>query len=255
MRKFILFSLFLPSLLIAEISLSREAAIELGHRVWQNESGGRVEGLTWWNPNEDFASMGIGHFLWFPKDQKGRYQETFPQLLKFMKQRGVKLPNWLNKENVACPWQTKAQFDQAFHGKKMRQLRQLLQQTVSIQAAFIAYRLEGSLPRLMKASDGSQQEHIQTMFTLLTKSPQGIYALADYINFKGEGLHTNETWGLKHVLLLMPENTRQEKAVWEFVRAAKKLLLKRVLENPSRSDERRWLLGWKNRLDSYLSAN
>ncbi|MEA3211856.1 MAG: hypothetical protein QOE70_4913 [Chthoniobacter sp.] len=37
---------------------------EIGRRVWQNECGGTREGLTSWNADESFASLGIGHFIW-----------------------------------------------------------------------------------------------------------------------------------------------------------------------------------------------
>ena len=39
----------------------------IGKRIWQNECGGTADGLTSWNAGENFASLGIGHFIWYPK--------------------------------------------------------------------------------------------------------------------------------------------------------------------------------------------
>jgi len=243
--------------IFASISLSEKDAYALGMRVWKNESGKSMEGLTWWNPNEAFPSMGIGHFIWFPKKEKKLYEETFPSLILFLKNHKVKIPNWLLKENVACPWNSKKDFDRALKSKKMEELRALLKNSISEQALFIAYRLENSLPKILATLSSSEKEHASKMFSFISDSPQGIYALADYVNFKGEGVssienHQHGGWGLKQVLLGIPEGTEPNRALWEFVRSAKKRLLERVLENPNRKDERRWLIGWKKRLDSYL---
>lgn len=39
----------------------------IGSRIYQNEALGKAEYLTHWNEGEDFPSLGIGHFIWFPK--------------------------------------------------------------------------------------------------------------------------------------------------------------------------------------------
>ena len=38
----------------------------IGKRIWSNECNGTVDGLTSWNTGENFASLGIGHFIWYP---------------------------------------------------------------------------------------------------------------------------------------------------------------------------------------------
>ena len=52
----------------------------VGQRIWQNECAGSVAGLTSWNAGEDFASLGIGHFIWYPAGRRGPFEESFPQL-------------------------------------------------------------------------------------------------------------------------------------------------------------------------------
>ncbi|MGZ5512150.1 MAG: hypothetical protein ACXWG7_02070, partial [Chthoniobacterales bacterium] len=60
------------------ITLSRADAQRIGRKVWQNECGGTIAGLTSWNAGENFASLGIGHFIWYPKDVRGPFEESFP---------------------------------------------------------------------------------------------------------------------------------------------------------------------------------
>jgi hypothetical protein len=48
---------------VTAVSLSHGDALKIGKRVWQNECNGTVSGLTSWNQGEDFASLGIGHFI------------------------------------------------------------------------------------------------------------------------------------------------------------------------------------------------
>ncbi|MFZ4681922.1 MAG: hypothetical protein ACOYMS_05440, partial [Terrimicrobiaceae bacterium] len=61
-------SLLLSSSLVfaQSIQLSDAQANEIGRRIWKNECAGSVDGLTSWNSGEDFASLGIGHFIWYP---------------------------------------------------------------------------------------------------------------------------------------------------------------------------------------------
>src|SRR6202051_4568570 len=97
----------------------------IGRRVWQNECNGTREGLTSWNSGENFASLGIGHFIWYPKGVNGPFEESFPLLLKFFAANAVKTPAWLKAEDP-CPWSTRAEFLAATKSEKMTELRDLL---------------------------------------------------------------------------------------------------------------------------------
>src|SRR5262245_7101067 len=77
------------------ITLSHSDALKVGKRVWQNECGGTISGLTSWNQGENFASLGIGHFIWYPKGRRGPFEESFPKLVSFVSNRGAKLPTSL----------------------------------------------------------------------------------------------------------------------------------------------------------------
>src|SRR6266853_408780 len=96
MRLFLLLALsFLAATAWPASALSDAELESAGHRVWQNECGGTREGLTSWNAGENFASLGIGHFIWYPRGVEGPFEESFPKLMGFLSDRGVKVPAWL----------------------------------------------------------------------------------------------------------------------------------------------------------------
>ena len=59
----------------------------IGDKIFRNETGGRIDQLTHWNLREDFASMGIGHFTWYPANRNQRFGNTFPGLLDYLVSR------------------------------------------------------------------------------------------------------------------------------------------------------------------------
>src|SRR5437588_1132341 len=68
----------------AAINLSPADTRRIGKRIWQNECNGTIEGLTSWNAGENFASLGIGHFIWYPKGERGPFEESFPKFVRFV---------------------------------------------------------------------------------------------------------------------------------------------------------------------------
>jgi len=229
--------------------------VRIGNKVWQNESNGTIAGLTSWNKGENFASLGIGHFIWYPKGLKGPFEESFPKLLNFISARGAKLPTMLlNADNQHCPWSSRMEFLQAQQTPQMKQLRQFLADTIDLQAEFLVARLDGALPKMLAEAAPSDRAKVQENFERMAKTPQGCYALVDYVNFKGEGvLHTerynNQGWGLLQVLEQMSPNAR--KPVNEFSLAAAFVLERRVKNSPPARHEAQWLPGWLNRVRSY----
>ena len=239
------------------IAISHSDALKVGKRVWQNECNGTISGLTSWNQGEDFASLGIGHFIWYPKGRQGPFEESFPKLVSFVSNRGAKLPTLLLGAGHAqpCPWNSRAEFLQAQNTGEMNQLRRFLADTIDLQAEFLVARLEAALPKMLAEAAPSDRTNVQQQFERLTKTPQGCYALIDYVNFKGEGvLHTEryqgQGWGLLQVLEAMHGNS-DSGAPDEFARAAKVVLTRRVQNAPPDRHESRWLTGWLRRVNSY----
>jgi hypothetical protein len=238
------------------ITLSQADVLKIGKKIWQNECNGTIAGLTSWNAGEDFASLGIGHFIWYPMGRRGPFEESFPKLVSFISKRGAKLPTLLlGTGEKPCPWNSRTEFLRAQHSVEMNQLRKFLVDTIDLQAEFLIARLESALPKMLAEAAPSDRANVQEQFERLTKTPQGCYALVDYVNFKGEGvLHTEryegQGWGLLQVLEAM-HGTSDSGAVDEFSRAAKAVLTRRVQNSPAERHESRWLSGWIRRVNSY----
>lgn len=228
---------------------------EIADKIWKNECGGKIVGLTSWNEGEGFPSLGIGHFIWYPKSKEERFQETFPELLAYLDQSGHTVPIWL-KESEGCPWQTREEFLSEINSSKMQELRQLLIDSKEIQAKFIAVRLEKALPKIVESLSKEEQNHIKSIFQKLASEPEGLFALIDYVHFKGEGISSKERykgqgWGLLQVLQGIPKNSKE--ILNDFVLSAKRVLSRRIENAPRERDEIKWLPGWHKRVESYLS--
>lgn len=228
----------------------------VGKRIWQNECAGTVEGLTSWNTGENFASLGIGHFIWYPAGVEGPFEESFPKLVQWLQGRGVKLPPWLAGMRD-CPWPTRAEFLGDKGGPWQRDLRALLAGTVREQTLFIMHRLQQAEPKFRQAA-GRQGEQVARNMALLRMSAAGNFAMIDYINFKGEGLNPKERyrgegWGLLQVLEGMQAGDASQ-APAAFAASAERVLARRVANSPAERGEKRWMPGWANRCRAYAKA-
>lgn len=242
--------------ILAVVALSHDDALRIGKKIWQNECNGTIAGLTSWNEGENFASLGIGHFIWYPKNQRGPFEESFPKLVSFIASRGAELPALLLRiDETPCPWNSRAEFLHAQHTPAMNQLRQFLANTVDFQAQFLIARLQNALPKMLAEAAPSDRANVQQQFERMASTQEGCFALADYVNFKGEGvLHTEryqgQGWGLLQVLESM-HGIEPATAVNEFSRSAKTVLKRRVQNAPPQRHESRWLSGWIQRVTSY----
>ncbi len=234
-----------------QVRLSERQAMEIGKRIWQNECAGTVDGLTSWNAGEDFASLGIGHFIWYPEGESGPFEESFPRLVEFLVANRVDVPAWLRKAK-GSPWSSRKEFMADFRSGRMKELRSMLVDTVGWQARFAAARLEAALPKMLAAAPRGERDRVKENFYRVADEPLGMYALMDYVNFKGEGTakserYDGEGWGLLQVLETMGGGPPMR----EFSRAAAAVLTRRVENSPAARNERKWLAGWRNRCASY----
>jgi hypothetical protein len=237
------------------LQISSSDALRIGKRVWQNESNGSIAGLTAWNSGEDFASLGIGHFIWYPEGMRGPFEESFPKFLAFVHERNVTVPVWLNQA-TACPWNSRAKFYSAQNSPQMRELRQFLAHTIDIQAQFLVERLQESLAKMLNEAASGERDNVQRQFTRVASTPHGCYALVDYVNFKGEGVlpterYNGQGWGLLQVLEAMHGTETGAGATREFANSAAVILRRRVQNSPPERHEARWLPGWLNRVHTY----
>lgn len=241
--------------------LTDAQAAWIADQIFANECNRQVSCLTSWNVGEDFPSLGIGHFIWYREGQQERFVESFPDLLAFYIARGVDLPAWLSAQaGWNSPWATREQFNAELDGPRLREFREFLLETRAVQAEFIIRRLQQSLPLISAASDSPEQ--ISELFYAVANAnvPQGMYALIDYVNFKGEGTalserYQGEGWGLLQVLERMLHSGAGLPLMDEFAGAARDVLARRIANAPPERGEERWRQGWNNRTLTYQQAD
>ncbi|MFA5355940.1 MAG: hypothetical protein WC301_00820 [Candidatus Omnitrophota bacterium] len=241
------------------ISLSQQETRWIGEMVFKNECAFKERCLVQWNEGEDFISLGIGHFIWYPKGRRGPFKDSFPCFIDYAKGAGQEVPGWLDtKPFPPCPWHSRKDFLNNQEDPRLSELRGFLMATKPLQAAFIVKRLEEALPLIVNNFPEEDREKITLRFNRVATTPSGVYALADYVNFKGLGVaaserYKNKGWGLSQVLREMKDEEEAPDALKEFVRAADKVLTERVANAPKRRNEQRWLPGWRNRISTYLN--
>ena len=211
-------------------------------------------GLTSWNSGEEFPSLGIGHFIWYPKSFQGPFEQSFPGLIAFAQERGAKPPAMALTADA--PWNSKAEFERALNSSETKALRPWLANSVNLQTDFIIARSVAALPKMEQAAPASQKAKIRTNYKKVAETSNGVYALIDYVNFKGEGISETERyngqgWGLMWVLMDKKDVPAGQPAVREFAAAAKRVLDRRIANSPPDRGESRWRQGWHNRCDGY----
>src|SRR6516165_8450307 len=213
-------------LLPARFEISPDLAAKVGRRIWLNESGGDERALTVWNYGEDFMSLGIGHFIWFPAGRSAPFEESFPPMLEYLRAKGVRLPNWLDRHPIPpSPWSSRLDFERRSDSAQMIELRAFLWSTLGEQAQFLIFRAQQALPKIL-SSVGSveEKERVQRQFERVARASATLYPIVDYVNFKGEGVMPSETFpdkqsgvpqgrGLKQVLLLMTGSAEGQPAL------------------------------------------
>lgn len=242
------------------INISQPELARVGEQIFKNETGGKMDNLAVWNVGENFPSLGIGHFIWFKQGERAHFEETFPSLMIFLQQNGKQLPAIL-QNNKTAPWKTREAFNAAKSRGELNELMQFLANTKDLQALFIYQRLQGALQKMKAASE--YPEFIEMKFYEVAGAKNGLYALIDYVNFKGEGINPSERykgqgWGLMQVLEnmdLTPTGNSQAEVdasiLASFRKASEQVLTDRVNNADPAKGEFRWLEGWKNRINTY----
>lgn len=271
-----------------KIRLTPNDRKRLIHLIWQRESAGSVEGLTAWNAGESFASVGFHHALWHPDRDS-----TVNAFAHFAKARGLEnipeeiflpLPDYLStrmlwKEALADAAQGQTEQEQAKTraGMLLKKLQVFFARNdvQEAQLDFIVQDLQNFRENfsqiIQDIPDAQRRAHwqdktsrVEGNFDALAQSPEGLFALLDYISFKGDGfsegnlrigleirevsLDTN--WGLLQVLSKM-RMTAHEAPLSAFQHSASEILAERA--HRWKSDEK-WMLGWNNRVQGYGKA-
>ncbi len=247
----------------SELKLTQKEANRVAQRIWQNEGSGERRQLVWWNKGEEFASCGIGHFIWYTAKEHFWFKESFPSMLRFLIANGAKPPKWLSPKSH-CVWSSYEQWREAKEKqtKKMRELTNFLDKTKALQALFMLKRLKESMPKILAYANRCGQgkivkQNYQRLLYLKNGhiDPLGAYTLIDYINFKGDGINKSERyqgkgWGLYQVLTRMDLNDpNPHHAFWV---ASRKVLSRLIKIAPPSRRVWRFKKGWFRRVDTYL---
>lgn len=237
-----------------DIQLTAEESECLQRLIYLNECSGKPENLISWRDDEAFPSLGIGHFIWYPVNGDAPFRESFPDLLLFLQQNGVEIPAWIEKRP---PWRNREEFEKDFQSERMISLRAFLNETKTFQVQFIVNRMKNALPEMLEATSKEKRSLVEKKFYLVANTPNGMFAMIDYVNFKGEGTSLRERlqgqgWGLLQVLEEMQWPVKESDTLSEFVHAAERILEKRVESGFAKKDETRSLKGWKKRVHNYL---
>lgn len=227
----------------------------IAEKVWNNETGSSIEKLLYWNPNEDFLSLGIGHFIWYPESKKTSFEEGFPTYLAFLQSEKIEVPSWITS-NTCCPWKNRQEFLSAKQSPQIKELSSWLANTMDLQGKFLLHQLPIALHKIFAASSSTlEKQKMMEIVEKLTSTSSGLYALVDYLNFKGSGLshkerYKGEGWGLFQALQKLTKGNHPISSD-AFANAVEQLLQKRTENAEDPEKEKRWLKGWINRTSTY----
>ena len=252
MRTKVILGLYAAMVCTVVQSVAPEHMEQIGKKIWHNECGCSKEKLLFWSPLEPFPSFGIGHFIWYPEGYHGAYTQGFPDFIAFARKHKIVVPSWLDG---CCPWPTRDLFYQSMQSSRMHELRTLLETTIDIQVAYMIDKLHTTIPEIVTGMPEAIRDTARAIIDQLLISSQGLYALVDYLNFKGSGLnvkerYNNQGWGIVQVLeYMIHQNLPATPA--SFVLAAEQILRQRVANAPPGSVDAQRLPGCLNRVKTY----
>ena len=238
-------------------SLSKYELRVISDKIYLNEASSSPDKLMIWAKGENFASVGIGHFIWYPAGEPKRFDETFPSMISYFIKNGVEIPRWLaDARYTGAPWANKASFEHAKNDREFQELKLLLLNTKELQTKFFFDRIHESIPQIVKLIPPQDRQRVIANYNALAHTKGGWYPLIDYINFKGKGIkaserYNNQGWGLLQALQEMRPVVAGPQALDEFSRATQAVLERRVRNSPKANNEARWLPGWRNRTNTY----
>lgn len=244
---------------VTKPKLSQYELNVIAEKIYQNETSGNPKNIMFWSKNETFPSIGIGHFIWYPRGQVKVFDETFPAMIDYYIANNVEIPRWLHSaRKTGAPWMNREVFEASRNDPQFRQLQNLLMNTKALQTQFFFDRLHESIPEIVKHVAPQYRQHIVNNYNALAKTKGGWYPLIDYINFKGKGIKATERyngqgWGLLQVLQNMRAVQAGPMALMEFSKSAREILLRRVQNSDPSKNEARWIPGWTNRTNGYAT--
>jgi hypothetical protein len=233
---------------------------KIADKIDYNETRGIAANRVHWNVGENFASMGIGHFIWYPKGYRHKeFSEQFPDMIRYLSGIGLDVPKRLLRQiNKGAYWNSREELNNSRNSKEYKEVLKFLSETKIQQAQFIQNKFMLDLLRLYSISNRRDMNYMNKQIKRISSRPGGWYVLIDYTNFKGIGgtpnrKYNNVDWGLKQVILNM-KRYRTQDVLLAFSKSAKYTLSQRVKNSPKsrREQENKWLQGgWSSRVKEY----
>ncbi len=246
-------------------ALSDEEYAWIAGRIFVNETGGDPRKLVHWNEGEDFPSLGIGHFIWFPAGVDAPFDESFPAMSAWVQEATearIPFPAWLaSLESFDAPWPSREAFYDDLDSPETESLRTWLDATRFAQAQYIVASFEARWNALELAE--GDKALLTALMRRLQTTPEGLFATVDYVNFKGLGSNPRERyddhgWGLVQVLRDTRSASTSDddpRALLDaFARAAAARLVRRAELAPPERNEARWVPGWTRRVAAYRQS-
>ncbi len=245
--------------------LDKEKLVCFAEKTFENESGGHGKNIMQWNRGEGFLSLGLGHFLWAPSDRAARrFGESFKQFVVYYQQQPEPKPPLPASclPGLHCPFANKAEFERerdSAMGVRAREIRDFLEQTRLYQARFMRDRLVKATDLILSHLKPEVSDRVRKAIFYLSNDDASLFAMMDYVNFKGEGIGNGKIspvsgWGLSQVLQCLVSKagakiTADTMTPLAFADAADETLKKRKDVNKTTH------LGWTRRIrDTYLNA-
>ncbi len=211
---------------------------KLGEVLFKNEANCKTKHLTHWGKNEEFPSIGLPHAIWYNQDTSKKYQEQFPELVRYVRanlksHEKVQLtwPALLLKNPLPpAPWKTQKEFEQIqsvslqieatmdsaqllaiknqspllyAQAYQLFEVRHFLSNPIvlRLQAKYVVEKTFYSLHRIVAVSEQKSLQTAQTLYLQIQRllaTQEGVLSLVDYLNFKGEGIKNSERTPLQH---------------------------------------------------------
>ncbi len=245
----------------AQIPNNRQHKVQdlnwIAQRILRNQANDTAAPLVRWNTTENFATLGLGQFIWYPSGKTGRFRETFPAYLDYVKAHNIPLPAWLaQRAQHGGPWPDSTAFKNARTDQQMQELDNFLRKTLNLQANFMALQLTQAIPQRINQLPLKERQQALRAYNTMIKTPGGLYPLLDYVQFQGDGAnpaerYNNKGWGLLQVLQNMDSVQPGPGALAEFMRAADDTLVTRIANAPAERREARLLDNWLQRVNTY----
>ncbi len=145
---------------------------KIADQIFRNETGGKLKYLMYWSPRENFASLGYGHFIWYPAGEPQKFDQTFPDMIDYYVKNGVKIPEWLKKQkDIGLPWSSRVEFEKARGSdKRFKELETILINTKALQTKFFFDRVVDAIPEIVQYVPRDRQKYIKKSYNAVANT-------------------------------------------------------------------------------------